>query len=495
MKLLQQPGETIAYLWAVPGTCLGSLLLSPLRHYVDLSNVALLYVLWVVLMAVTYGRGPAVATALMASLAYAYFFVPPHFSLAITEGQYLLAAVIMPVVAMMVSHLTSRLKQHADFANRKSGESTKLYQLTQELAGATTPETVIDLASQFLAASYRANQIKVYLPAEFDSTSGPTNPALLNRCAERQELLSRPTSQGKFYALVPLVAGSGNQGILGFEVESAILGSQDAVEHIETVASVVAVALERSYFAEKARQTEIKHAAEALRSSILAALSHDLRTPLTALVGMAETIAMGKVPVEKQRQTLDAIRNQAVSISRQMTNLLDMAKLSAGKFELVRAWQPVEEVIGATLQQVRAQWHERKVTVDLARNLPPINIDAVLIERVLWNLIENAIKYSPADTPVQMLVKAVGEDMEISVCDSGSGIPAENGDKLFDLFQRGKSESGIPGVGLGLSIAKTIVEAHEGTITARNRESGGSCFSIRIPLGNPPHFEEMEEQS
>ena len=232
-----------------------------------------------------------------------------------------------------------------------------------------------------------------------------------------------------------------------------------------------------------------------MRNSILAALSHDLRTPLTALVGMAEAVAMGKVPVEKHRQTLDAIRNQAVSIGQQMTKLLDMAKLSAGKFELVRDWQPVEEVIGVTLQQVRAQWHDREVTVSLARDLPPINIDAVLIERVLWNLIENAIKYSPADAPVDLRVNAVGEEMEISVCDSGCGIPAKNGDKLFDLFQRGKSESGIPGVGLGLSIAKTIVEAHGGTIAARNRENGGSCFSIRIPLGNPPHFEEMDEPS
>lgn len=494
MKFFAPANQPVGYLWAFFGTSLGSLLLSPIRNLVDLSNLALLYVLAVVVMAVTFGRGPAVVTAVFGSLCYAYFFVPPHFSLAITEAQYLLAAIIMLVVALIVSHLTSQLKQHADFASRKSVESTKLYELAQELAGATTPDAVIKMASQFLATSLQAQQITVYFPDDFGSVSGPANPALFRRCVERHELLSCPTSRGRFYVLVPLTAARDTQGVLGFEVESSALGSQDAVEYIETVASVVAVALERSYFAEKARTTEIQHAAESLRSSILSALSHDLRTPLTALVGMTENIAMGKVPPERQTQMLESIRNQAVSISQQMTKLLDMAKLSAGKFQLNTAWQPVEEVLGATLQQVSTQWNKKVVNVELAEDLPPINIDAVLIERVLWNLVENAIKYSPADAPVDISVTRIDEQMKIAVCDYGPGLPAENGDKIFELFQRGKTESEIPGIGLGLSIVKTIVEAHGGTISAQNRRGGGSCFRISLPIGNPPNFEEMDEQ-
>lgn len=176
---------------------------------------------------------------------------------------------------------------------------------------------------------------------------------------------------------MPLTAASGVQGVLGLELEAYALSSAEAVETIETVASVVAVAMERSFFAAKARETEIKHAAESLRSSILSALSHDLRTPLTALVGMAETVALGKAPAERQKSMLEAIRNQALSISQQMTNLLDMAKLSAGKFELNTDWQPIEEVIGASLQQVKSHWPERDIRVALEPNLPPLNIDAV----------------------------------------------------------------------------------------------------------------------
>lgn len=493
LPLAKRIPQLAGYLWAFSGTLLGTVLLSPVHNRLDLSNVALLYVLGVVVIAVSFGRGPAVVTALSGSLCYAYVFVPPHFSLAITEVQYLLAASIMLVVALLVGHLTSRLKQHADFADRKSVESTTLYGLARELAGAPTPAAVIDAVSQFLASALQARQIRVFFSGDCASACGPANPALLKQCAERNEFLSSPTSQGCFYALIPLTAASGIQGVLGFETRSSSLKTQDAIEYIETVASVLAVALERSHFAEKARETEVKHAAEALRSSILSALSHDLRTPLTALVGMAETIALGKASPERQKNMLEAVRNQAVSISQQMTKLLDMARLSVGKIELNTAWQPVEEVLGATMQQVRSHWNEREVLVNVASGLPPVNIDAVLIERVLWNLVENAIKYSPADTPVEIAVRQVGEQMEITVCDAGAGIAAENMLRIFDLFQRGRTESDIPGVGLGLSIARTIVEAHGGAISAGNRESGGSCFCVRLPIEPAPSFAEMDQ--
>lgn len=493
MRDVKHPIPSIGYMWAVLGTTLGSLALSPLHKLVDLSNIALLYVLAVVMVAVTYGRGPAVVSALLSSLCYAYFFVPPHFSLAITEAQYLLATAIMLVVALMVSHLTSRLKQHADYANQKSLESTKLYELSQALAGAMTPSAVIALASQFFIDSLQARQVKVFAPSEFDTVSGPITPALLMQCVERGQLLSRPMGSGIFYSVMPLNAASGVQGVLGLEIEASALNSEQAIEYIETVASVVAVAMERSFFAAKARETEVKHAAETLRSSILSALSHDLRTPLTALVGMAEAVAMGKAPAERQKPMLEAIRNQALSISQQMTNLLDMAKLSAGKFELNTDWQPIEEVIGVTLQQVESQWHSLDIRVALESNLPPLNIDAVLIERVLWNLIENAIKYSPTATPVEVSVKRSDDHIVIDVCDRGPGIDQSRQEQLFELFQRGQSESGVPGVGLGLSIAKTIVEAHGGRISVRNREGGGSCFRIQLPEGNPPVFTAVDD--
>jgi len=485
----------LAYLWSAIIPVVGTFLVLPFRLSIDLSNVALLYVLLVVVTATRSGRGPAVVNALLGSLLFAYVFVPPHFSLAITETQYLLSAIIMLVVALMVGHITSKLKQHADFAERKSMQSRTLYEFSQALSGAQTSDAVLDITRHFLADSLGARQSDVIFPQDFALPPPPANPAIIESCVARRELLSKPTATGYFYVLLPLSATSGIQGVLGIDVESGVLENQDSVEYIETLASVVSVALERSRFAELARETEVKHASELLRSSILSALSHDLRTPLAALVSMADTAALGKASQERQKHLLDAIRNQAMSIGQQMMNLLEMAKLSSGSIELQRAWQPVEEVLGSVLQLIRAQWKDREVSLDIAPDLPPICIDAVLIERVLWNLLENAIKFSPGDGMIELAVQRVGEQIEISVSDSGPGLPEADAAKLFNAFQRGRAESDIAGIGLGLSIARTIVEAHEGEISAANRLGGGACFRILLPIGDPPDLLAEENPS
>lgn len=487
------PFRFAAYLWSAIVPLVGTFVLLPIRLSIDLSNVALLYVLSVVVAATRFGRGPAVLGAILASLLFAFVFVPPHFSLAITETQYLLSAIIMLVVALMVGHITSKLKQHADFAERKSMQSKTLYEFSQKLSGAQTTQAVLEATRRFLGDSLGARQCDVIFPDDFAAPPAPANPAFIASCVERRETLSLPTQAGRFYLALPLSAISGIQGVLGFDIESGKIANQDAVEYVETVASVVSVALERSRLAEIARETEIRHASELLRGSILGALSHDLRTPLAALVSMADTAALGKASAERQKHLLEAIRDQAMSIGHQMMNLLEMAKLSSGTVELKPAWQPVEEVIGAVLQLIRAQWKDREIALDIAADLPPLCIDAVLIERVLWNLLENAIKYSPADTVIELAVAQADEQVEICVSDSGAGLPGIDAGTLFNAFQRGKAESDIAGIGLGLSISRTIVEAHQGEISASNRPGGGARFCVRLPIGKLPDALAMDQ--
>jgi two-component system, OmpR family, sensor histidine kinase KdpD len=483
----------VAYLWSVIVPVAGTFLVLPFRLSIDLSNVALLYVLSVVFTATRFGRGPAVANSILGSLLFAYVFVPPHFSLVITETQSLLSAIIMLVVALMVGHITSKLKLHADFAERKSMQSKTLYEFSKALSGAQTSELVLETTSRFLADSLGARQCNVIFPADFSAPPAPADPAIVASCIERREIFSRPMQQGRAYVLLPLGAASGIQGVLGVDMEAGKLESPDFVQYIETIASLVSVSLERSRFVGIARETEVKHASELLRGSILGALSHDLRTPLAALVSMADTAALGKASPERQKHLLEAIRNQAMSIGQQMMNLLEMAKLSSGTIELNRAWQPVEEVIGSVLQLIRSQWRDREVSLDIAQNLPPICIDAVLIERVLWNLLENAIKYSASDSMIELAVRQIDESIEISVSDSGPGLPATDVGNLFNAFQRGRTESDIAGIGLGLSIARTIVEAHEGKISAGNRLGGGATFRVLLPIGDPPDVLAVDE--
>ena len=265
---------------------------------------------------------------------------------------------------------------------------------------------------------------------------------------------------------------------------------------LENVASLAAIAVERLHYAAVARDTEVKMMAERLRASILSALSHDLRTPLTALVGLADSLALAKPPLpQRQAEAAGALRDQGLRLARMVANLLDMARLQAGEARLRKEWQPVEEVIGAAIKQLEGSVADHAVRVDLAPDLPLLAFDAVLMERVFCNLIENAAKYAPAGTAIDIAVSCADGMANIAVCDRGPGIAAERRERIFDLFVRGDTESATPGVGLGLAICRTIVEAHGGKIEATERPEGGACFRFTLPLGEPPQVEaeELEE--
>jgi two-component system sensor histidine kinase KdpD len=241
-----------------------------------------------------------------------------------------------------------------------------------------------------------------------------------------------------------------------------------------------------------AKRIELEVASERLRSSILSALSHDVRTPLTALVGLADALSRSKPALpEQQHELAQAIREQSVRIDAMVDKLLDMARLSAGTVRLKKEWQPLQEVVGASLKLLGPALEGREINVDLPSDLPLVEFDAVMMERVLCNLIENAVKYTPAGSAIDISARAAGAYVEVQVCDRGHGI-AHDGPDIFDLFQRGERESAKPGVGLGLAICRAIVEAHGGTITARDRSGGGTCFVSTLPAGTPPVVE-LEE--
>jgi two-component system sensor histidine kinase KdpD len=208
---------------------------------------------------------------------------------------------------------------------------------------------------------------------------------------------------------------------------------------------------------------------------------------------MADTVAEGRAAQpDKQRAMILAIRDQALTINRLVSNLLEMARLQSGAVTLNREWQPVEEVIGASLQQMRLQLDGHPVKVEIMPTLPPVEIDAVLMERALCNLLENAAKYSPPGTEIGLSAGQVNNWLEIEICDRGPGLPEGSEAEIFGLFRRGQRESNIPGVGLGLAIVCTIVEAHGGRVDADNRSDGGACFRLHLPMGAPPDVAELE---
>ena len=246
-----------------------------------------------------------------------------------------------------------------------------------------------------------------------------------------------------------------------------------------------------------AQDALVKMESERLRNSLLAALSHDLRTPLTVLVGLAESLALTKPPLSPaQAETADAIQDEARRMSTLVGNLLDMARIESGHVSLNLQWQPLEEVVGAALDSSRSMLLRHKVEVRIPRDLPLVRFDALLLERVLVNLLENASKYTPPGSTVTLSAEVIADQLSVSVSDNGPGLPKGREEAVFQKFTRGERESATPGVGLGLSICRAIVEAHQGRIVGMNRPGGGATFTLTLPLGNPPEAEsEIEVQA
>lgn len=461
---------------------LATLLCLPFSDSLGLANIALFYTLATVVTAAVAGRRSAILAALLGALAFAYFFVPPSFSLFITELRYILTALGMLLVALLVGHLTANLKTHVEALRVREAHAKALYELAAGLAGAGTAEAAIGQLEAFLCDVLGVS-CRVFLQPLPERTA--------DAAAEGAGAVQWPVAGSAWArATIPVSEPGGAAESMAIEAPGTVFAQAQNRQLIETAAHVAAVSLVRIRMAELARDSDTRAAAERLRSSILAALSHDLQTPLTALIGAADTLALGRTPAERLPTMIAGIRDQARAISRLINNLLDMARLRSGSVALQLEWQPAEEVIGSSLEILRAQLAQHVVEVAIDPDLPPLRFDAVLIERVLCNLVENAVKYSAAGTTIVLAVRADGAYAEFSVADEGCGLPDGAARELFEMFVRGDAESAIPGTGLGLSIARAIVEAHHGRIWAEARQPRGTCFRFTLPLSALPAMPE-----
>lgn len=470
---------------------------APLSEYFDLANIVMLFLLAVVLVAVRLGRGPAVLAAFLSVALFDFFFVPPRWSFAVGDAQYLLTFGVMLAVALIIGQLTAGLKRQAELASTREQRTRARYEMARELAGALTNAQVAEILRRFLHVVAGADgalllpdahgELLAVVPG--DAAPRWTEPRMARTAFGGTECTDLDALHPVCY--FPLMAPTRVRGVMAVVTRGE--GSAPLYEHhevLETVASLVAIAVERLHYVGVANDAQVQMVSERLRSSILSAVSHDLRTPLTALVGLADSLAVGRPPLPaQQRETAAALRDQAIRLSGMVGNLLDMARLSAGEVRLRREWQPLEEVIGSSIKLLEKRLLDHPVTVNLAANLPLLEFDAVLIERVFCNLIENAAKYSPLGSPIEITARILDTLVEISVCDRGPGIPAGRAQDIFGMFVRGDRESATPGVGLGLAICRAIVEAHAGSIAAQDRPDGGACFAFTLPAGNPPVVE------
>ncbi|KWC88786.1 DUF4118 domain-containing protein [Burkholderia cepacia] len=489
----------------------------------DLTNLVMLYLLGVVFSAVRLGRGPGVLQSFLSVAAFDYFFVPPRMSFSVSDTQYLLTFFGMLLTSLVISHLTSTLTRQASVAQRRERRTGAIYAMARELGAALTTEQIVEIGSRHVGEVFRA-RVAFLLPDSADKvrqkieepdaavtlTGADLDSDVGQWVYDQQKPAGRGTDTlpATVALYLPLKAPMRTRGVLAVASrEPRELEVPEQQRMLDAFAAQIALALERVHYVEIARDALVNMESERLRNSLLSAISHDLRTPLTTIVGFSSMLANGRAAAQggdaaaaerfaqREGELVDAIHDEALRMTGIVTNLLDMARLQAGSLQLKRQWSLLEETVGAALAACKRVLSRHPARVVLPADLPLLQMDAVLMERLFTNLFENAAKYTPPDTPLEIGAERVTEDglpfVRVHVDDHGPGLPAGMETRIFDKFTRGEKESATPGIGLGLAICRAIVEAHGGKIGALNRTAPdghvtGARFWFTLPVETPP---------
>ena len=481
------------------GAAAGTTLIAwPLSHQIDLANIVMLYLLGVVAIAFRFGRGPAAAAAVTNVAAMDFFLVPPRFSFAVADAQYLVTFAVMLVTGLLISHLAAKLKHQAEVATLREQRSHDLYELARVLSGTLADEQIIDAAERFFERSFSVKVI-LLLRDRAGQLSIPASAGPQSITDEDIALAERAFAGGatpnilttEHFLYVPLQAPMRVRGVmLVSPAHGATFENADQRLQLETVAVLIAIAIERVHFVTVAREATVQMEGERLRNTLLAALSHDLRTPLTAILGSAELLQIGAPTLGPDHAALvNAIRDQARRTSELVENILDMARLESGTLRLRREWQSLEEIVGSAIKARVTALSAHTVLVAMPLDLPLVECDATLIERIFVNLLENAAKYTRSGSIIRISAQADVAELRVCVADDGPGIPRGQESAIFGKFTRAIPGANVPGLGLGLAICSAVVEAHGGRIQAKNLPQGGAEFTFTLPRGNPPAME------
>lgn len=474
-----------------------------MHPFFDLPNLTMVYLLGSVLVALCRGLPQALLSCLLGVLAFDFFFVPPHFGMTVSDTQYLFTVVTMFVIVAVISSLIAHIRKQAENAKEREARTGLMLSLTRELAGARGAGRLLDTATEQIARLFGLRALAV-LDSEEDMNAKLARTGRLDRILDVHQTkeavawvlaagqsagLGTPNLSGFRARYVPLNGRNGTLGVLAVwpETEGAAF-PPDHVHIIESLAGQLGLMLEVEQLEAEQQHARMDMEAERLKTSLLSSVTHDFQTPLAVIMGSAESlISVGEELGPEQRKRLAGnIHDRAGRLSRLIANLLRVTKIESGALRPDFQLQPIDEPLGTAVSLLEKQLAGRRLTVDIPGNLPLVALDGMLMEQLFLNLLENILKYTPPDSPVEIAAEARGQGLEVSIADRGPGLAGQELDKVFSLFYQGSAAAGRKrkGHGIGLSLCRAIVQVHGGSIRAENRDGGGAVFRIVLPV--PP---------
>jgi two-component system, OmpR family, sensor histidine kinase KdpD len=504
------PVAVIRYVWAVIAVVLVTIFGKLLQPLFDQVNIALLFLLPVLVGAVRWGRGPSFLASLLGLLCFDYFFIPPVLSFAVSDIRHVLSFGIFLAVALVTGTLANRLREQAVEARERERRIGSLYALSHRIAAETDLDrllqTVVDTLSLALG-----RKVAILVPGHNDRrflvAARTPDMALVE---EKDEAVAewvfeqrRPAGPGTDalaaaeHIFFPVCSGETSLAVFAISSSPGQTLSKERKESLRAVADLAALSITRVKLAEEAEQARWLAESEKLHTALLNSISHDLRTPLASITGAVTGLLTEEHVYDpgQRRSLLETIKEGAQRMNRFVMNLLDMVSIEGGILRLGREWCDMEDIVGVSLADTRDVLQGHRVEVVIPQGLPLVQVDFILIEHVLINLLENAAKYSSADSDISLKVLSKDKELLVSVTDGATVIPTTERQRVFDKFHRLQSGRNAAGTGLGLAICKGIVEAYGGRIWIEPALGGkGNKFSFTLPLPpEQPHMDNRRE--
>jgi two-component system, OmpR family, sensor histidine kinase KdpD len=490
-------GRWQRYLWAAVSSGVCTLLALAAFPQLDLPNIVMIYLAGANVAGLWLGRGPSACSALLNAAVFDFFFVPPRFAFGFGSVQYLITFGVMLCTALLIATLTDSVRRQTHIAGARERRTALLYAMSRELAGSRGQDDVARVAVRHVAEVFQCQAI-VLLPDAYGRLARPPQRPLevSFRDADlgvaqwvadhgRRSGLGCSVTAGAPGVYIPLGDVAPAAGVLAVLPRRGLPPEQSHL--LATFAAQIALALERARLAEAAAAASLAAERESLRNTLLASISHDLRTPLSVIAGAASALSQQGARIEEsvRVELAFSIETKAREMTELVGNVLDLMRWQSGQNTLRRDWQTVDDLIGAALRQLEKKVEGRELTLRLPADLPPIHVDAQLIVQLFVNLLDNVAKYTPEGSHVTIEAAAEGDFVRLTVEDDGPGLPPGDPERLFEKFQRGSGEGPVTGVGLGLAICRAIVRAHGGEIRACRRSGGGACFDLTLPAREP----------